>query len=55
MHARFEQAVTLKEKLPVHIGYWTAWVDPDGSVTFVDDPYGIDRAHARLRGYAGIS
>ena len=44
-----EQAVTLKEKLKVHIGYWTAWVEPDGSVTFTDDPYGIDKAHMRLR------
>jgi murein L,D-transpeptidase YcbB/YkuD len=48
MHARQEQAVTLKAKLPVHIGYWTAWVEPDGRVTFADDPYSIDRAHARL-------
>jgi murein L,D-transpeptidase YcbB/YkuD len=49
MNARREQAVTLKEKLPVHIGYWTAWVEPDGHVTFTGDPYGIDEAHLRLR------
>ena len=36
--------MTLKRKLPVHIGYWTAWVEPDGSVTFTDDPYKLDRA-----------
>jgi murein L,D-transpeptidase YcbB/YkuD len=49
MHARREQAVTLTQPIPVHIGYWTAWVEADGAVTFTDDPYGIDRLHARLR------
>jgi murein L,D-transpeptidase YcbB/YkuD len=49
MHARQERAVTLKTRVPVHIGYWTAWVEPDGSVTFTDDPYGIDRAHGQLQ------
>jgi len=49
MNARQERAVALKEKLPVHIGYWTAWVQPDGSVTYTDDPYGIDTSHARVR------
>jgi murein L,D-transpeptidase YcbB/YkuD len=49
MHAGREQAVTLKQKLPVHIGYWTAWVEPDGkTVTYTADPYGIDPKHARL-------
>jgi murein L,D-transpeptidase YcbB/YkuD len=46
-----EQTVTLKTRLPVHIGYWTAWVEPDGkTVTYTDDPYGIDPRHARVRG-----
>jgi murein L,D-transpeptidase YcbB/YkuD len=50
MHADSEQAVTLKRKLPVHIGYWTAWVEADGkTVTYTDDPYKIDAAHARVR------
>jgi murein L,D-transpeptidase YcbB/YkuD len=49
MHAGREQAVTLKRKLPVHIGYWTAWVESDGkTVTYTADPYGIDPKHARL-------
>jgi murein L,D-transpeptidase YcbB/YkuD len=49
MNARQEQHVKLKSPIPVHIGYWTAWVEPDGkTVTFTDDPYGIDRKHARL-------
>ena len=48
MHSGQERAVTLSTKLPVHIGYWTAWVQPDGSVSFTDDPYGLDPVHARL-------
>ena len=49
MHAKEEQTVKLKEALPVHIGYWTAWVEEDGSVTFTDDPYGLDTKHAAAR------
>jgi len=46
-----EETVTLERPLRVHIGYWTAWVEPDGkTVTFTDDPYGLDPRHARLRG-----
>jgi L,D-transpeptidase YcbB len=49
MDARREQHVKLKTPIPVHIGYWTAWVAPDGrTVTYTDDPYGIDPVHARL-------
>ena len=49
MHGNQEQTVTLKKPLPVHIGYWTAWVEADGTtVTFTDDPYGIDAKHLRL-------
>jgi murein L,D-transpeptidase YcbB/YkuD len=42
MNAGEEHAVALKEHLPVHIGYFTAWVNGDGSVTYTDDPYGLD-------------
>ena len=49
MGSEREQAITLKQRLPVHIGYWTAWVDADGSVTYTGDPYEIDPAHARIR------
>lgn len=54
MQAGTEQAVTLKKTLPVHIGYWTAWVEPDGSVTYTQDPYGFDKAHARVRARAPL-
>jgi murein L,D-transpeptidase YcbB/YkuD len=48
MHAKSEQHVRLKTPLEVHIGYWTAWVEPDGkTVTYTDDPYGFDQKHAR--------
>ncbi len=47
-HAGTERTVKLTKPLPVHIGYWTAWVEPDGSVRFTDDPYGIDAVHAKL-------
>jgi murein L,D-transpeptidase YcbB/YkuD len=43
MNAQQEQTVRLKDPIPVHIGYWTAWVEPDGkTVTYTDDPYGLD-------------
>ena len=46
-----EQTAPLKTPLPVHIGYWTAWVEADGrTVTYTDDPYRIDERHARVRG-----
>ena len=49
MHANEEQTVTLKSPIPVHIGYWTAWVGPDGrSVTYTDDPYGLDARQRQL-------
>jgi murein L,D-transpeptidase YcbB/YkuD len=51
MDAGREQTVKLEATLPVHIGYWTAWVEADGkTVTFTDDPYRIDPQHAALRG-----
>jgi murein L,D-transpeptidase YcbB/YkuD len=49
MHAQEEQTVKLKAPIPVHIGYWTAWVGPDGkTVTYTDDPYGIDARQRQL-------
>lgn len=48
MNATDEQTVKLKSPLPVHIGYWTAWVEPDGkTVTYTADPYQIDAAQTR--------
>ena len=43
-----EHAVTLKHHLPVHIVYLTAWAQPDGTVKFFDDPYGLDKKQAQM-------
>jgi murein L,D-transpeptidase YcbB/YkuD len=48
MNAGQEHAVPLKEHLPVHIAYFTAWVNPDGSLTYTDDPYGLDAKQKAL-------
>ncbi len=37
-----ERTVRLPEALPIHILYWTAWVEPDGSVHFRSDIYDRD-------------
>lgn len=37
-----EQYVTLKETIPVFIGYFTAFVDGEGRINFRDDVYGHD-------------
>jgi len=36
------QTISLPHPLPVHILYWTAWVDPDGTVELRKDIYGHD-------------
>ena len=38
-----EQTVRLKEPLPVHLLYWTAWVEEDGAVQFRSDIYERDK------------
>jgi murein L,D-transpeptidase YcbB/YkuD len=49
MNAGQEQGVPLKEKLPVHIAYFTAWVNADGTVTYTDDPYKLDERQKMQR------
>ncbi len=44
MHAGVEKHVKLKEKVPVHIVYFTAWVDENGGLHFQPDIYGYDSA-----------
>jgi murein L,D-transpeptidase YcbB/YkuD len=39
-----EHRVPLPAPLPVHLLYFTAAAEPDGTVAFTDDPYGWDRA-----------
>lgn len=47
IQARKEKYVTLDEKLPVYLVYFTAWVDEAGNVHFRDDIYGHDKALAQ--------
>lgn len=42
-----EELVRLPEPLPVHLLYWTAWVDPQGVVEFREDIYGRDQKVGR--------
>jgi murein L,D-transpeptidase YcbB/YkuD len=44
MYAGEEKHVGLKEKVPVHIVYFTAWPTGDGDVQLFDDIYGYDQA-----------
>lgn len=37
-----DQTVTLGNKMPVHLLYWTAWANEDGSISFRPDIYGRD-------------
>lgn len=32
--------ITLDKPIPMHIGYFTVWVQDDGEVQYLDDPYG---------------
>ena len=44
MQSGVEKHVKLKKKIPVHIAYFTAWVDENGGLHFQPDIYGYDRA-----------
>ena len=43
MHAGVEKQVKLTQPIPVHIVYFTAWVDDAGGLHFQPDIYGYDR------------
>jgi murein L,D-transpeptidase YcbB/YkuD len=42
MNRGVEETYNLKTKIPVYIGYFTAWVDRDGQIYFYEDIYGHD-------------
>jgi murein L,D-transpeptidase YcbB/YkuD len=48
MHAGKENWVSLKKKIPVYIGYFTAWVDRDGNLNFYKDVYKRDESLIKL-------
>ncbi len=48
---RDNQHYSLKHKFPVHISYFTAWVQPDGTVKYENDIYKHDaKVYAALHG-----
>lgn len=51
MHAGKESTYELKKKIPVYIGYFTAWVDKNGEINFYDDVYKRDNKLAELLSY----
>ncbi|KIA99698.1 hypothetical protein OA88_19285 [Flavobacterium sp. JRM] len=48
MHTGKESWYTLKKKIPVYIGYFTAWVDRDGNLNFYKDIYKRDESLIKL-------
>ncbi len=48
MNSGKENWYTLKNKIPVYIGYFTAWVDNDGTIHFYNDIYKRDEILATL-------
>jgi len=48
MHAGKENTYLLKTKIPVYIGYLTAWVDAQGEIHFYQDIYNKDDRLAQL-------
>ena len=44
MRAGTERHVKLKQKVPVHIVYFTSWVDENGGLHFQPDIYGYDQS-----------
>jgi murein L,D-transpeptidase YcbB/YkuD len=43
VETRASETVRLKEKLPVHITYFTAWPDEAGNMVYFNDIYGRDK------------
>jgi murein L,D-transpeptidase YcbB/YkuD len=48
MNAGVEKYVTLDESIPVHIVYFTTWVDENGGLLFLPDVYGYDDRQSKL-------
>jgi L,D-transpeptidase YcbB len=47
MKKNTELSVTLRQPIPVFIGYFTAWVNENGQLNFRDDIYGHDKKMAQ--------
>jgi murein L,D-transpeptidase YcbB/YkuD len=46
MHGGEERTVTVRDPVPVYIGYWTVDITPDGKAAFLPDVYGLDARQA---------
>ncbi|MDE2446310.1 MAG: hypothetical protein KGO94_09030, partial [Alphaproteobacteria bacterium] len=44
-------SVSLPEKVPVYLTYFTAWADDSGTIKYFDDIYGRDVAMAKAMAY----
>ena len=53
MVGKREQRVDLKQKIPVHIAYFTAHVDDDGELKMFGDIYGYDQRVLAALGLSG--
>lgn len=51
MYAGKESICTLKNKIPVHIGYFTSWVNDKGEINFYEDIYERDERLAVMMYY----
>jgi murein L,D-transpeptidase YcbB/YkuD len=49
-----ETQVNLDVHIPVHLTYWTAWVDDDGGLNFRDDVYGRNARLAQAMRASGV-
>ncbi|WP_035668633.1 murein L,D-transpeptidase [Flavobacterium sp. 83] len=48
MNGEKETVCTLKKKIPIHIGYFTTWVNDSGEISFYNDVYERDNRLAEL-------
>ncbi len=53
MNSDKEKIASLKNKIPVHIGYFTAWADDEGVISFYKDIYERDDRLAALLFHKG--
>src|SRR6185295_6671106 len=42
-----EATLPVRQPIPIHVTYWTAWVGEDGGLRFTPDVYGRDEPVAR--------
>jgi murein L,D-transpeptidase YcbB/YkuD len=49
------ETVRLKQKIPVHLAYFTAWPDETGKIRFFDDIYGRDKAMEDARSSVAVA